>query len=167
MTSQVIDARLRDTDHAPTLTSSEARRSGREVYMTVRDTGTLLRQALLADAAVSGLTGLALAGGAPLAALVFGLSTALVAGVGAFFIIYGAALGLLVWRPTVSLAAARTVVGGNALWVVASLAFLLVGPSSLTMLGKGFVVMQAAAVAVLAELQWAGLRRASVDAVAA
>jgi hypothetical protein len=159
MTSQVIDARPRDADDAPTLTSSDARMGGREVLMTVRDTASFLRHALLADGAVSGVTGLVLASGAPLAAPLFGLSTAFLAGIGVFLIAYGAVLVLLTWRPAVAPAAARTVIAGNAVWIVASLGFVLLGPASLTMLGKGFVVMQAAVVALLAELQWVGLRR--------
>jgi hypothetical protein len=159
MTSEVIDVRPMDADDAPTLTSSDARRSGREDFMTVRETTSVLRLALLADGAVSGVTGLALTAGAPLAALLFGLPTALVAGVGAFLMAYGAALVLLTWWPAIAPAAVRIVIAGNAAWIVASLAFVLIGPASLTLMGKGFVVTQAAVVALLAELQWVGLRR--------
>ena len=52
----------------------------------------------------------------------------------------------------------------NIAWVVASL-FVAFGPAfAPTLLGKIFIVAQAATVAVFAELQIIGLRRASVTA---
>lgn len=50
------------------------------------------------------------------------------------------------------------VIGGNVLWVLGSLAVLALSP---TALGTAFAVVQAAAVAVLAELEYVGLRRSA------
>jgi hypothetical protein len=47
------------------------------------------------------------------------------------------------------------VIGGNALWVLGSLAVLALSP---TAIGTAFVIVQAVAVAVLAELEYMGLR---------
>ena len=47
----------------------------------------------------------------------------------------------------------------NSAWVAGSLALLVSGAVSPTMLGYAFVLVQAVAVGVLAELQWIGLRR--------
>ena len=135
--------------------------------MTVRATTSFLRYALLADGLISGLTGLLLLIGAPLAAPLFGLSTAFLMGTGAFITSYGAALIWLSRAPSLSPAVARAVIAGNVLWVVASVGLVLLGPASLTPLGIGFIVVQAAAVGVLAELQWMGLRRQSPAVVAA
>jgi hypothetical protein len=49
-------------------------------------------------------------------------------------------------------------IAGNWLWVAGCLVLLFAG-SGVTALGQGYLVMQAVAVAVLAELQWMGLRR--------
>lgn len=47
------------------------------------------------------------------------------------------------------------VIGGNVLWVLGSLAVLALSP---TAIGYAFVIVQAVAVAVLAELEYMGLR---------
>ncbi len=54
-----------------------------------------------------------------------------------------------------------TVVGLNAAWVAASVLLLLPGWIHPTGLGYAFILGQAGAVAVLAEMQYAGLRNAS------
>jgi hypothetical protein len=56
------------------------------------------------------------------------------------------------------------VIAGNALWAAASVALLFVlSPSAL---GYAFVIAQAVAVAALAELEYAGLRRQRLAAAA-
>jgi len=52
-----------------------------------------------------------------------------------------------------------TIIALNAAWVVASAALLLAGGVAPTPLGYGFVIVQAVAVAALAEMQYMGLRR--------
>jgi hypothetical protein len=56
------------------------------------------------------------------------------------------------------------VIIANALWVVDSLWLLVSGWVSPTALGVAFVLAQAAAVAVLTELEYIALRRASLAA---
>ena len=51
------------------------------------------------------------------------------------------------------------VIVANALWVVASIALLVSGQVTPTLLGYVFVIGQAIAVLGFAELQWMGLRR--------
>lgn len=53
----------------------------------------------------------------------------------------------------------RTIVAGNLLWVAASAVAAVTGAWELTGWGVAVVLAQAAAVAVLAALQAAGLRR--------
>ncbi len=59
------------------------------------------------------------------------------------------------------------VIVGNALWLVQSVGFLLMGGFAPTRLGTAFVLAQALAVGVFAELQFVGLRRARHAAPAA
>ncbi|MEV4414813.1 hypothetical protein [Catellatospora sp. NPDC049609] len=136
--------------------------------MTTRDldtmaTGTapdrLLRIALAADAVASGAMGvLLLAAGGPLGELL-GAPRSLSAPVGAFLIGYAALLVAIGTRRRISRGAVWTVIVGNAGWVIASVVLTLAGPYPLTGAGTAFVLVQAAAVAALAELQFVGLRR--------
>lgn len=127
--------------------------------MSERTASSFVRRAVLADALVSGVTGVLLTLTTPLTAPLFGLPGGLLAAAGMFCIAYGATLGWLARVPSLSTAAVRTIVAGNAGWVAASVALMLAGPASMTTVGMTFVGLQAAVVALLAELQWTGLRR--------
>ena len=124
-----------------------------------RTPSSFVRRALMADALVSGVTGALLTLGSGIAAPVLGLPSSLLLGVGLFCAGYGGALAWLARTPALSTTAVGAVVAGNLLWVAASVTFMLVGPPTITTLGLTFVGAQAAVVAVLAELQWTGLRR--------
>ena len=98
----------------------------------------------------------------------FGLSAALVAGsgiallaVGAFILFAAKNVPALRWPVWV-------VVLGNAGWVLASVLLLISGLEQPTALGTAYVIGQAVIVAVLAELEYVGLRKTSgiVSAVA-
>lgn len=115
---------------------------------------TFLRRTLAVDAATCAAMGALLAVfSAPLAGLL-GLSAALLfyAGLALFPC---AALMLVAHR---SHALAWLVVAGNAAWIAGSVAVLLI--ASPTGLGYAFVIAQAIAVAVLAELEYLGIRTA-------
>ncbi len=58
-----------------------------------------------------------------------------------------------------SLTGVWLVIGGNAAWVIGSLALLVVGGFSPNALGMAFIVVQTAAVAILAELEFMGLHQ--------
>lgn len=125
---------------------------------------TLLRQALLADAAVSGATGLLLALGAdPLAGLL-GLPEGLLRHAGLVLLPFAAVVGWLGTRERPSRAVVRAVVVVNVLWAAESLIVLIGGRVTPNALGHAFVVAQALAVAALAGAQYAGLRRATPTA---
>ena len=128
--------------------------------VTARDGGRLLRIALRLDAAASGALGLlGLAAATPLAGLL-GPTTGELRATGAFLVGYALALVLIAARPAISRAAAWTVVVGNTLWVLGSIGAVVAGWDTFTALGVAVVLAQAAAVAVFADLQWLGLRRA-------
>ena len=121
------------------------------------DRSIFLRRVLLVDAATCMATGALLAlARAPLAALLGLPGTLLLyAGVSLF-----PCAALMLWvarREPLARAAAWLVVVGNALWVLGSAALLVV--YSPTALGDVFVIAQALAVALLAELEYIGLRR--------
>ena len=130
--------------------------------MSTFQPSTLLRQALLADAAVSGATGLMLTLGAgPLAGLL-ALPEGLLRYAGLVLLPFAALVAYLGTRERLPRAAAWTVVVVNALWAAESLAMPLGGWVAPNALGYAFVVTQALAVAALAGAQYAGLRRSAL-----
>ena len=75
---------------------------------------------------------------------------------------------LLVWlsnRQQISRQVVWAVIAVNALWVIDSLLVLLIGWLSPNLFGYAFVIAQALAVALLAELQWFGLRHSQAAAI--
>ena len=123
-------------------------------------TTPFLRFALLLDAVASCLTSLIMiAGSSPLAAL-FGLPQPLVLGAGLASLPFAACLAWLGTRAAQVPALVWFVVIANALWVVASLLLLVPGWLQPTVPGMAFVLAQATAVAIFAELQFTALRKA-------
>ncbi|WP_315812650.1 hypothetical protein [Bradyrhizobium sp. SZCCHNR2028] len=121
----------------------------------------LLRRALLADAAFSGIAGLALTFGAsPLAALLQ-LPDALLRETGLFLIVYAAFVGWLGARPMAPRPLILLVIAGNAAWTVGSIALLFSGLVTPNVPGEIFVAAQAVGTGVFAELQYIGLRRSA------
>lgn len=120
-----------------------------------------LRRALLADAVVSGAMALLLTFGAGVLTSLLNLPGALLLESGLFLIAYAAFVGLLGSRAAMPKALVLLVIVGNALWTLASVALLLSGAVSPNLLGVAFVVMQAIAVGVFAELQFIGLRKSA------
>ncbi len=58
----------------------------------------------------------------------------------------------------------RAIIALNVLWVAGSIGLLMSGYVAPTMLGHAFVIAQALAVGVFAELQFIGLRRTQATA---
>ena len=122
-----------------------------------------LKRVLLLDAASClGMAALLLPGATALAPLL-GLDRSLLVGAGAAL----APLGLLIlWiatRRTLYVWLVGLVIVGNLLWTVESL-FLLAVAAGVTAIGVAFVSGQAAIVALLAMLEFAGIRRARAAA---
>jgi len=121
----------------------------------------LLRKALLADAALSGMTGLALAFAAsPLAAL-FALPVALLRWSGVILIPFAAIVARLGSLERLQRPCVFAVILANAVWALDSVLLLFSGWVEPTILGKTFVVGQALIVGALAELEFVGLRRST------
>ncbi len=121
-----------------------------------------LRRALLVDAGVSAVTALAMTFGAPLLSGLLELPEPLLRYAGLSLLPFVAAVAFVATRPQPPRAGVWAVIVVNALWVLASIALLLGGLVAPNALGYGFVVLQAAAVAVFAELQLQALRRSAL-----
>ncbi|ABD08452.1 conserved hypothetical protein [Rhodopseudomonas palustris HaA2] len=119
----------------------------------------LLRRALQADALVSGAMALLCAFGAGALSPLLALPQPLLLETGLFLIAYAAFVGWLATRAALIRPLVLLVIVGNALWTLGSIALLISGAVTPNALGIAFVVMQAIAVGVFAELQFIGLRR--------
>jgi hypothetical protein len=120
----------------------------------------LLRFALKADAGITAANGLAYLAGFALLDGWLGVPAAFLAGVGAFLLAFAAFVGRAATRPEISRVAAGGIIAANAVWAVDSVILLLVDGFSPTLAGQIVIAVQAAGVAGLAALQYAGLRRA-------
>lgn len=125
-----------------------------------------LRRAIQADALVSGAMALLLVFGAGLLAPPLNLPETFMRNTGFILVVYAVLVGLLGTRSIMSRAAVWTVIAVNAAWTIDSLILLASGWVSPNLLGQIFVMMQAIAVGVFAELQFVGLRK-SASAIAA
>ncbi len=119
---------------------------------------TLLRRALLADAVISGATGVLMAAGASLLSDLLQLPEPLLRFAGLALLPFAAFVAAVAMRGRLPRAAAWTVVLINALWALDSVAILVAGWVAPNLFGAGFVLAQAAVVAGLAALQIKGLR---------
>jgi hypothetical protein len=123
------------------------------------DPSMFLRRAIQADAIFSGAGALLMTFGAGTLAPLLDLPEALLRETGLFLIAYTALVGWLGTRPTMPKVLVTIVIAGNAAWTLASIALLLSGAVTPSLLGEAFVVAQAIGTGVLAELQYIGLRR--------
>jgi len=87
-----------------------------------------------------------------------GLPAPLLADSGAFLLLFGAAVAFLGARTPAPGAILWLLIAGNIAWGAGCIALLLGGILAPTLLGKAYIVAQALAVVVLAQLQYAGLR---------
>lgn len=129
--------------------------------MSVLAPSSFLRRVLLLDGASSGLLGVMALLDAQALEEYLGLPAALVREAGLGLIPFGIALVYLSRRATVPRAGVLAVIATNAAWVLASFLLLLVPGIAPTSLGYAVVIGQALAVAVLAEMEYVGLRRSA------
>lgn len=111
------------------------------------------------DAVVSGANGAAyLVAANPIGDLL-GLSPSLLRGIGAFLVVFAAAVWLAGSRRTVDALAVTGVAAANVAWALGSLAAAIAGWGTPTTAGTVWIVLQALVVAGFAELQLTALRR--------
>jgi hypothetical protein len=126
------------------------------------DRSRFLRVALRIDALASAASAaLALLAG-PILADLLGTPLSLLWPTGVFLVAWAAALWYVSSRPRPNATAVWAIIGLNILWVVDSIVLIAAGWFALTVLGTAFVLLQAAAVAVFADLEFVGLRRAQL-----
>ncbi|MGE5648637.1 MAG: hypothetical protein ACM34A_00435 [Bacillota bacterium] len=118
-----------------------------------------LRRVLLADAATCLATGLLLTLGADVLQPLLGLPQALLREAGMLLYPFAALVLFTATRPQLPRMLVWVIVISNALWAFDSAMLLLAGWVTPTLPGKAFVVVQALAVALFAELEFFGLRR--------
>ncbi len=133
--------------------------------MSVFGLSPFLRRALLADALISGATGLLMLIGANVLASLLGLPEALLRYAGLVLLPYGALVAYVATREQLRRWAVWAVIVANAIWAVDSIILLLSGWLTPNALGYAFIIFQALVVAAFAEIQYIGLRR-SVTTVA-
>jgi hypothetical protein len=116
-----------------------------------------LRRVLLIDGLVSGAAGLVMIAGAGLLAPLLSLPQELMTYAGVALIPWVIALAALSRMTLIPRAAVRAVVAVNLAWVAGSVAVLFIATPSL--FGYAFVIAQAVAVGLFAELQIIALKR--------
>lgn len=118
-----------------------------------------LRGALALDAAACAATGLLLSLGAGALSGLLGFPEEFLRGAGLVLLPCAAALAVLAGRARLPRLAVYAVIGVNLLWIADSLLILVAGWFVPTGLGIAFVLTQAAAVAVVTELEVIGLKK--------
>ena len=134
--------------------------------MTYFRPSTFLRGVLAVDALSCATMGLGLAAGANVVAGITALPADLLRYAGIALLPCAAYLAFIASRESLPRLAVWAVIVLNGLWVVESLVTLMsnVAPNAL---GYAFVIGQAAFVAVLAELEYVGLKRSALSVVTA
>lgn len=123
-----------------------------------------LRFALLVDAGVSGAMALLLVLAAAPLSILLHLPEPLLFNVGLVLVPYVVVVGWLGLRQDLARTAVWAVIACNVLWAVDSCWLLASGLVAPNALGTAFVIVQAVAVLVFAELQFTALRRTRLAA---
>lgn len=125
----------------------------------------LLRRALLADALISGVTGVAMAlFPSQLETLAGGTMPEAVFIIGISFIIFAVFVGMTARETPMNRTKAWAIVGMNIVYVIASAEVLISNVFGMNTLGNVLTLVAALAVADLAFFQWLGLRRGKTQA---
>jgi hypothetical protein len=121
-------------------------------------TDSLLRFAMRTDAILSGIAGIAAIPLAGWLAETSGTTKAFEYSIGAFFIVFAAAVFYLAAKPSVRRAGLMVAIG-NALFTVACVIFVLADVFPLTTTGVALILGTGVYTAAIAELQYQGWRR--------
>jgi len=127
--------------------------------MSLIQSSPLLRTALALDAAACAGMGLILAAAAGPLAAPLGLPVDFLRGAGLMLLPCAALIAWFASRKALPRLAVYAVIGVNLLWIADSVAVLLMGWFAPTGLGIAFVLAQAAAVAIITELEVIGFKR--------
>ncbi|KRE00487.1 hypothetical protein ASE61_20820 [Bosea sp. Root670] len=133
--------------------------------MSLIQSSPLLRSALVLDAAACAGLGLILATTAGPLAAPLGLPAEFLRGAGLVLLPCAALIAWFASRRVLPRLAVYAVIGVNLLWIADSIAILLMGWFAPTGLGIAFVLAQAAAVAIVTELEVIGFKRSGAAAL--
>lgn len=118
-----------------------------------------LRRILQADAVLCVVSGLLLSGGSSLLGPLLNIPNSLLFYSGLILFPNALFIGVTAQRPSISRAAVWTIVAVNTIWVLESIAILLLGWVTPNALGMIFIVFQALVVAIFASLEYLGLQQ--------
>jgi len=135
--------------------------------MSYLNVSNLLRLALRLDAIATFASGLLMSAASGTLAATFGLPQPLVLGAGLFCLAYAALVGWMSLAARLPAAGVWSIIIGNIGWAIACLELAFGSAYAPTSLGVAFLVSQALAVLVFADLQWFGLRRSRTPVVVA
>lgn len=135
--------------------------------MALIQSSRFLRNALALDAAACAATGLLLSLGAGALSGLLGFPVEFLAGAGLVLLPCAAALAFFAARARLPRLAVYAVIGVNILWIADSVLILVAGWFAPTTLGIAFVLAQAAAVAIVTELEVIGLKKSVIEAAGA
>jgi hypothetical protein len=133
----------------------------KELSMSTVAMSTFLRRVLTADALISAAAGLVMVAGAGVLHEWLQLPPSLLRVAGIALFPWAACLMWLARKPAVPRAAVWAVIVLNLVWIADSVWVAVGGGYAPNGLGQAFIGLQALVVAVLAELEFTGLRRAS------
>jgi hypothetical protein len=167
MTSEVIDRR-HWTSHrgCRCLALAGIATSSKETDMTFLQSPNLLRQVLWIDAATCIAIGLLTTLGAAALARLFNVPADLLWYAGLSLFPIAAFIAYVARQAVVPLSAVWLIVFGNIGWVLGSVWLLFGGAISPNALGYAFITIQAVAVAIIAELEIFGMKRAGAASTA-
>ena len=132
--------------------------------MTSIRASSLLRRVLVVDAVSSGAMGVAMVALAELLAELLQLPVDLISEAGIVLLPFAAFVALVASRREPSRIAVWVIIALNAVWVIDSIVLLFTGWVAPNALGYAFVVAQAAAVLLFADLEYMGLKRSAAVA---
>jgi hypothetical protein len=118
-----------------------------------------LRRVLLVDAAISGATGLLSVAGAGLMQSLLAVPSAVLTCAGLSLVAFAVLVAYVATRATMPRAGVIAVIVCNLVWAADSILVLLGGWIAPSPLGYAFITAQALVVAILAQLEYVGLRR--------
>jgi hypothetical protein len=124
---------------------------------------SFLRRTLTFDAVISGATGVLLLVSAGMLARLLDVPELLLRYSGAVLVPFAIYVGLIARRRTVPRASVVAIIALNIAWVAGSVWVALGGGIRPSPLGYAFIIAQAIAVGVFAELQYIGLRKGSTS----
>ena len=127
--------------------------------MTTIQASTFLRRVLLLDSVSSGAMGVLLLTCSGMLTGLLNLPAELLHEAGLVLVPFAVAVGFLSTRSRLSRVAVWAVIAINAVWAIDSVVLLFTGWVEPNLLGYAFVIGQAGFVALMAELQFLGMRK--------